>query len=203
MIDFFALLNEPRRLWLDPQELKAKFLALSSEVHPDRVHHASHAEKRAAQQRFSDLNAAYQCLREPRERLKHLLELETGAKLTQVQNFPSQLMDLSLQVAKLCGAADVVLGQKGQTLSPLLQVEVFERQQDCAFQLMELLKSIQAQQHEIAASLRALDGKWDDGRLDPETRKMDLLCLEEIYRRLSYLTRWSEKIQERVAQLAM
>src|SRR5690349_21762633 len=115
MTDFFALLNEPRRLWLNPDELKAKFLALSSEVHPDRVHNAGEAEKRAAQQRYSDLNAAYQCLRKPSERLKHLLELEMGAKLSQVQTFPSQLMDLSLQVAKFCTAADAVLGQKNHT----------------------------------------------------------------------------------------
>ena len=203
MIDFFALLNEPRRPWLNPHELKAKFLALSSEVHPDRVHNASEAEKRAAQQRYTDLNAAYQCLREPRDRLKHLLELETGAKPAQVQAFPAQLMDLSLQFAKLCGAADAVLGQKQKTLSPLLQVEVFERGQDCALQLIELLKRIQAQQEEIAVDLRAMDEKWQAGQPNKEKQRHDLAGLEEIYRRLSYLTRWSEKIQERVAQLAM
>jgi hypothetical protein len=37
MQDAFALLNEPRRPWLEAEALKQKFLALSSAVHPDRV----------------------------------------------------------------------------------------------------------------------------------------------------------------------
>ena len=37
MADYFALLDEPRRPWLDPEELKAKFHALTATVHPDRV----------------------------------------------------------------------------------------------------------------------------------------------------------------------
>src|SRR5438132_9046006 len=51
MIDYFALLHEPRRPWLDPDLLKQKFISLSAEVHPDRVHLAGEAEKHAAQQR--------------------------------------------------------------------------------------------------------------------------------------------------------
>ena len=57
MIDCFALLNEARRPWIDPELLKQKFLTLSAEAHPDRVHNASEPEKRAAQQRYTELNA--------------------------------------------------------------------------------------------------------------------------------------------------
>ena len=87
MTDHFALFNTPRRPWLDPDSLKQTFFTLSAELHPDRVHHAGPVEKRVANERYAELNAAYQCLREPRERLRHLLELELGAKpsdLTQV-----------------------------------------------------------------------------------------------------------------------
>src|SRR5215472_9636832 len=76
MVDYFALLDEPRRPWLDAEPLKEKFLALSATVHPDRVHNLSETERAAAQERYTELNAAYQCLREPKERLHHLLELE-------------------------------------------------------------------------------------------------------------------------------
>ena len=50
MPDYFALLNEPRRPWLDADLLKQKFLALASDLHPDRVHNASEAEKSGAVQ---------------------------------------------------------------------------------------------------------------------------------------------------------
>ena len=58
MTDYFALLNEPRRPWLDPEPLKDKFLALSATVHPDRVHNLGAAERAAAQERYTELNAA-------------------------------------------------------------------------------------------------------------------------------------------------
>ena len=74
-MDYFALLNEPRRPWLDEELLKAKFLELSSEVHPDRIHGAPEGEKQRANQRFADLNSAYHCLREPKTRLQRQLRL--------------------------------------------------------------------------------------------------------------------------------
>ena len=45
MTDNFALLNEPRRPWLEANLLKQKFLALSADFHPDRIHNASESEK--------------------------------------------------------------------------------------------------------------------------------------------------------------
>ena len=84
MADYFALLDEPRRPWLDPEILKDKFHALAATVHPDRVHRASEPEKQEANQRYAELNAAYRCLREPTKRLRHLLELERGKKIEDV-----------------------------------------------------------------------------------------------------------------------
>jgi curved DNA-binding protein CbpA len=80
MPDYFALLSEPRRPWLDAELLKQKFLALSSAIHPDHSHQAGEREREAATRRFAEMNAAWQCLREPRERIGHLLELESGAR---------------------------------------------------------------------------------------------------------------------------
>ena len=85
MPDYFALLNESRRPWLNADLLKQKFLALASDLHPDRIHNASDADKSEATKRYAELNAAYNCLLEPKSRLLHLLELESGAKPKDVQ----------------------------------------------------------------------------------------------------------------------
>jgi curved DNA-binding protein CbpA len=204
MTDYFALLNERRRPWIEPDTLKQMFFQLSAEVHPDRVHNAGEAEKLAAQQRYTELNAAYKCLREPRERLRHLLELEWGAKPGQVQAFPADLMDLSLAVGQLCREADAFLAEKARTTSPLLQVQMFERGQECAGRLLELQKLIQARHEEVTADVKMLDEHWEPGNgLAGPERAVRLGRLEEVYRRLSYLTRWSGQVQERVVQLAM
>jgi DnaJ-domain-containing protein 1 len=94
MTDNFALLNEPRRPWLEPDLLKQKFLALSANAHPDKIHSASESDKSAAAKQFSELNAAYNCLLEPKLRLLHLLELELGAKPKDIQTDPAALADL-------------------------------------------------------------------------------------------------------------
>src|SRR5260370_11679321 len=127
MIDCFVLLQQPRRPWLDPDALKQKFLSFSANNHPDRVHAASEMEKSGAQQRYAELNAAYQRLRDPKERLQHLLELELGAKPQQVKRIPPELMDVSMEVARLCRQADAFIGEKNRTTSPLLLVQMFER----------------------------------------------------------------------------
>ena len=49
MADYFALLAQPRRPWIDSEELKKRFLGLSADLHPDRVHESSPAEKERAQ----------------------------------------------------------------------------------------------------------------------------------------------------------
>ena len=84
MTDYFALLNEPRRPWIDSEALKARFLVLTAEAHPDRVHNALPAKKKSAHERYTELNTAYLCLREPRESLRHLLELERGTDLFRI-----------------------------------------------------------------------------------------------------------------------
>ena len=130
MTDYFALLNEPRRPWLEPEALKAKFLALAAEAHPDKQHGANEAEKLAANRRYAELNAAYHCLAEPKSRLLHLLELELGAKPKDVQQIPSALADLFAEVATTCRNADAFLAEKDKATSPLLQVQLFERAQE-------------------------------------------------------------------------
>src|SRR6267142_1795542 len=143
MTDHFARLNEPRRPWLEPEGLKQKFLTLSSAVHPDRVHNLGDAERAAAQERYTALNAAYHCLRDPKERLRHLLELERGALPKDVQRIPSELMDLSLEIGQACRQADTFLAGKSQVSSPLLKVQLFERGQEQTESLLALQRQIQ------------------------------------------------------------
>jgi len=149
MTDYFQLLQEPRRPWLDPEALRKKFLEISSTVHPDRVHSASDTDKQAANDRYTELNAAYQTLREPKERLLHLLTLETGSKPKEVQAILPGAMDLFLEVAGKCREADLFLAERGRVTSPLLKVQLFEKTQGWVEVLQELLKRIAKEQERL------------------------------------------------------
>ena len=97
MTDYFALFQEPRRPWLEPEALKATFLALAAAAHPDKQPAADPAEKLKASRRYAELNAAYHCLTEPKLRLLHLLELitEISKIKTSFGNFVSELFCFS------------------------------------------------------------------------------------------------------------
>src|SRR5437588_1193641 len=160
MTDYFALLNEPRRAWVDPGALKQKFLTLTAQSHPDHLQQGSEREKHERHERYTELNAAYNCLRHPKERLLHFLELERGAKPSQVENIPPDLMDLFLEVSQLCRQADAFLAEKAAVTSPLLQVQMFERAQEWTQKLTTLLKQLNARQEKLTTALKDLDAAW-------------------------------------------
>ena len=204
MTDHFYLLNEPRRPWLDPAALKTKFLALSSAVHPDRVHGAGAAEKAGANQRYAELNSAYNCLRDPKERLRHLLELESNAPPKDVQRIPPGAMDWFMEVGQLCREADGFLAEKSKVTSPLLKVRLFEQGMAWTDKLNQLQQRIHGQREALLAELRAMNPAWETAPPPGSQRQaaLPLERLEQIYRILSYVGRWSEQLQERVVQLS-
>jgi curved DNA-binding protein CbpA len=200
MTDFFALLSEPRRPWLDAAALKQKFLALSSNTHPDKIHSASDTEKSDAAKSFAELNAAYNCLAEPKSRLLHLLELELGAKPKDIQQIPSALADLFANVATTCRNADGFLAEKAKVTSPLLLVQWFERGQEWTEKLNALQQQLNAVREQLMAELKSLDEQWISANGD--ARRELLPALEELYRLFGYFNRWNNQIQERVVQLS-
>lgn len=204
MTDAFALLNEPRRPWLDPEALKQKFLPLSSETHPDRIHSASEAEKERATARYSELNAAYNTLREPRDRLLHLLELERGTKPSDIQRIPPGTMDLFVEVGQLCRDVDTFLVTRANVTAPLMKVQMFQQAMDWTDKLQALQLRINSKRDELAAELQQMNAAWEsapDVGSPERASALPLERLEQIYRVFSYIARWSEQIQERNIQL--
>jgi curved DNA-binding protein CbpA len=199
--DYFALLDEPRRPWLDTDSLKQKFLARSANLHPDKIPSANASEKSAASKNFAELNAAYNCLAAPKTRLLHLLELELGAKPKDIQQIPGGLADLFAEVATVCRDADNFLAEKSQAPSPLLQVQLFERAQEWIEKLNALQRKLRDLSERLFAELKMLDTKWTAG--DSQTRGDVLNELEKLYRLFSYFNRWNGQIQERVVQLSL
>ena len=200
MPDYFALLNEPRRPWLDTDLLRQHFLAQSAGAHPDKIHSASDAEKSAAAKQFAELNSAYNCLVEPKTRLLHLLELELGAKPKDIQSIPTALADLFAEVANTCRSTDTFLAEKAKATSPLLQVQLFERGQDWVEKLQALQRTLNDLREKLISELKSLDQQWMTA--GPSARPDILTKLEELYRLFGYFNRWSNQIQERIVQLA-
>jgi DnaJ-domain-containing protein 1 len=201
-VDYFALLDEPRRPWLEPDALKQKFLALSAQAHPDRFHSAPEPERSAADRRFADLNRAWQCLREPRERLRHLLALELGARPTNSQSVPAELGGSFFEVGQLCREASAFLDERNRVASPLLRAQFYERGAEWSERLLEMQRQINQSRDRVLAEIRAIDAVWTAAAANPEQKAPLLKRLEELSHLLGYFGKWSEQLQTRIVQLA-
>lgn len=205
-MDNFALFEEPRRPWLEADSLKAKFLAYSVECHPDRFHTAPEVERHTAHQRYTQINAAYQCLREPKDRLHHLLELELGSKPRDTQQITADTMDLLMEVAALCRSVDTFLAEKSKVTSPLLKVHWFEKGMQWTDSLNALRTKVATHQEALKEELKGLNSVWDNAPAVGGTARraaLPITRLEEIYRVFSYFTRWTGQLQERLVQLSL
>jgi curved DNA-binding protein CbpA len=204
-VDCFALLEQPRQPALDLVALEAHFLALARDLHPDRLHAASEADRQSASQRYADLNRARQILREIPSRLLHLLELETGNRPPDIQRIPPGTMDLFVEVGEACRDTDAFLARRTAADAPILKVKLFQE----GLQQVERLQALQRRIHDQSAALQShlpsLSQAWTQAPPPGSPQRPSLLPLarlEELYRAFSYIARWTAQIQERIAHLA-
>lgn len=206
MTDCFALLGEPRRPWLDVDALKSRFLGLSAEAHPDRVHGGTEEAKAAANARSAELNAAFNTLREPRDRLFHLLELELGSRPKDIQRIPPGTMDLFVEIGQACRDVDAFLATAAaDDLPAMLRLQRMRTQLGHSDRLLNLQAKVNVLRESLDARLRELNPAWESAPAEPGPVRVAALPverLEEVSRSMSYTTRWTAQIQERLAQLA-
>src|SRR5579864_7798222 len=93
-VDYFALFEMPRKLWIEMAALEQKFLQLSWKLHPDNFVNATEQERELSLRRSSELNDAYRTLRDPVARLEYLLALEGERKEGEKkQQAPPELLE--------------------------------------------------------------------------------------------------------------
>lgn len=113
MVDHFAVLGIPRASWVDAEELKTRFHRLSAGRHPDAAGGSDAA--------FTELNAAWQTLRDPAGCLRHFLELKHPAALAGANpvTAPAELADLFMDIATLRQSAQKFGAKFAAASSPL------------------------------------------------------------------------------------
>jgi len=194
MTDYFALLNQPRAPWLDPDQLKDAYHKQTLQKHPD-----SRADRAGSDQTdtsFANLNEAYQVLQDPKRRLHHLLSLEGRAPSSADQTVPKQLHDLFPAVGALTQRANLLLekiqGTSNALSRSLLKPQLLEVQKETK----EVRSHIQDLSDASLAELREINTAW--GKNPAE----QIEGLSNLYFAFAYLTRWSSQLDELAFQLS-
>jgi curved DNA-binding protein CbpA len=193
MIDYFALLDQPRAPWLDPDELKDTYHQKTLEAHPD----AQTSRPGGADAAFTSLNEAYQVLQDPKRRLHHLLSLEGAAPSSTDQTVPKQLHDLFPAVGALTQRANLLLEKIRATSNALsrslLKPQILEVQNETK----EVREKIQNLSDASLAELRQINTAWAKNPAE------QIEGLSNLYFAFAYLTRWSTQLDEMTFQLSL
>lgn len=182
MTDYFALLDQRRAPWLDPDELKDVFHRKTLEQHPD----SSRSTEGGG---FAQLNEAYQVLQDPKRRLHHLLSLENRAPSPH-QAVPVDLQELFLQIGALNQSATPLLEKMRSASNPLsrslLKAEMVATQKE--------LGHLRDQVQKLTAAADTCLRKAGTSQVEE---------LTDLYQRFAYLGRWSAQLDELAFQLSL
>ena len=168
--DYFTLFALPRQQGLDAGRLEELYRDLQARVHPDKHAHLSPAEQRTAMQWATQVNEAYQTLRDPLRRARYLLQLAGhDARLETNTAMPAEFlmaqMELREAVAEAREAGDIdaldarqrslkkAIRGEFEALQAALDAGKYERAGELVRQLMFQEKLL----HEIDDALALLD----------------------------------------------
>jgi len=195
MIDYFALLDQPRAPWLDPEKLKDTYHQKTLQTHPDAQ--MSRPGSGATDTAFTNLNEAYQVLQDPKLRLHHLLSLEGAAPSSTDQTVPNQLHDLFPAVGALTQRANLLLEKIRATSNALsrslLKPQILEMQNEAG----KVRERIQDLSDASLAELGRINTAW---ATNPAGQ---MEALSNLYFVFAYLTRWSTQLDELTFQLSL
>jgi molecular chaperone HscB len=186
-IDYFALFELPRKLWIEMGALEQKFLQLSWKLHPDNFVNASREEQELSLKRSSELNDAYRALRDPVARVEYLLELERARKEGEhKQQAPPELLQ---EVFELNESLDELreARQDGTDLAALKS------------RLESAQKNFQEKLGEVDQHLQAAAQQWDaavDADAGDNDRKAIMVRLNELLNRRSYIRNLVNNVQK-------
>lgn len=186
MTDYFALLGQPRRPWLDPEALKESFHRLAVEHHPDVA---------GENETFAQVNAGYRILKEPASRLRHLLELEYLTEPAGAPQLPPGLTERFMEVATLEREIHVFLRQQGDATSniqkSLLAADRFAMQRD----VEKLIAELETYRERLLQLLQAENHLWEQRTAETGGR------LATLQQEFAFISKWIDQLRERSVQL--
>jgi hypothetical protein len=179
MTDYFALLDEARRPWLEPEKLKEKYYRLSRAAAPD-----------------AELNEAFRVLSDPKLRLHHLLTLE-GAELTAGRPVPSSVAELSWNTGTLLREVERWELRNAEATSALSRALLSGERAKLEDKLEKLDGELGAIYETELARLQEIDANLTS--VSPN----EIPRLVQLYDSISYLTRLREQTKEKRFRLSV
>jgi curved DNA-binding protein CbpA len=186
--DSFATLGLPRAATLDEPSLHRAYTTHSRAAHPDHGGSEALAAK---------VNAAYETLRYPEKRLKHLLELAgpPDAKAWRTVPLDEGMMALFSELGKAMENTSKFLDRKSKAASAIARAVLAAEELRNRETLEAIGFEIEKRRGEMEAGLPA----WDAAiASDDESAWKQLAAMQA---RFAYLAKWQAQVRERLLAL--
>lgn len=187
MPDHFAILAYSRRPWLDDAALKDAFHRATAQQHPDVA--GGSGEQAAA------LNAAYAVLRDPAQRLRHLLELEWPGAAAMPGSIAPELAEWFGKIASLRQAGAALAKKEAAAQSPLARALLTADRTAHRQALEEAITALAVLEKSAYEELRALDASWE------ARDEMTHAGVAALQQRFAFLTKWQARLREDLFRL--
>ena len=191
MTDYFALLGEVRRPWIDSNKLKQKYHRLTLQLHPDLGSRNQTTSEGTGS--LAELNEAFRVLQDPKLRLQHLLMLENAAPVA-ARSVPPALANLFWDTGTSLRNLDAILEKQSST-SRLTQALGKSEIADAEMRTREILDQLRSLYNDALDKVRRTDPLW---LADPAAHVSTLV---DLYDSFSYLSRLIEQVNERRLRL--
>ena len=188
VVDHFEVLSLRRCAALNEEDLSWAYLEKSRLAHPDQGGN----EEAAAQ-----VNAAFEVLRAPEKRLKHLIEIQapTEAKAWRTVPMDESMMTLFSSLSRALESSGKFLEQKSKAQSALAKALLANEEFSQRDTLENLGLEIERYRERMVQELPALDEALAAGATEA-WRPLGI-----VQARFAYLARWQSQIRERLLQL--
>ena len=194
MTDYFALLDQRRRPWLDSEGLKQAFHRKTLSDHPDAQRSAP--DVAYAEAGFAQINDAYHTLQDPKLRLQHLLALEGHTAASRFDSVPDEIADLFPAIAAVTQDAVAVSEKATQATSALSRSLLTAERVQVRSRVDTLLERLRELQSAADTELQELSAVFEASGADT------IGALHRLYVRYSYLRRWIGQLEEHQIRLA-
>lgn len=188
MNDCFAILGLPRAASLDEEALRQAYAEKSRAAHPDHGGNETLA---------AETNAAFETLRIPEKRLKHLLEIAAPDVAKQWRTVPldDAMMNLFSKLGAALEASAKFLERKQKAQSALAKALLANEEMQHREALEQIGFEIEGQRGELEQQLPAIDASLanHDETVWPQLAGMRA--------KLSYLSKWQTQVRERLLAL--
>lgn len=188
-VDCFAALGLPRTAAFDEQALQRAYTEHSRAAHPDHGGSEAHA---------AHVNAAYETLRAPEKRLKHLLEVAGPEEASAWRTVPldEAMMALFSELGKAMDASAKFLDRKSKAASALAKALLAGEELRHREVLERIGFEIEQRRGDMEAQLPSLDAVLAQGDADGAWKQ-----LAAMQARFAYLAKWQAQVRERLLQL--